>query len=284
MGYTSSLGALSVPDTEEAITYAARLVNRHPGVSHNYLRSHKFNIWYTIALPKSVSLEDSVALIQERAQGTQSLILPTLKMYKISVRLDMSGGQDKAFVEAQKQITHKENVAFDPTDLDIACIRQLQQDMPLTSRPFQGYAEAIGITEDELLTIANDYQRRGIMRRFSAVLRHHKAGFSHNVMVVWRIPENRWEECGSVMAIAPNVSHCYRRPTYGETWPYTHFTMVHGQTPEDCQYTIDWIRERTHLDDYDQLVSLRELKKIRLKYFNPALDDWKPESITAAIA
>lgn len=283
LGYTSSLVALSVPDNEEAITHAARMVNQHPGVSHNYLRSHKFNIWYTIALPKSVSLEDSVQLIQEKANGTQSLILPTLKMYKISVRLDMSGGQDKDFVEAQKKITHKENVAFDPTDLDIACIRQLQQDMPLISRPYQGYAEAIGITEDELLKIANDYKERGVMRRFSAVLRHHKAGFSHNVMVVWRIPEERWEECGAVMAVAPNVSHCYRRPTYGETWPYTHFTMVHGTTPEDCQYTIDWIKERTQLTDYDQLISLRELKKIRLKYFNPALDDWTPKKAVATV-
>ena len=276
LGYTSSLIALAVP--EDKVMEAARAVNRHPGVSHNYLRSHKFNIWYTIALPKTVSLEDSVQLLQERAGGEASLILPTLKMYKIAVRLDMSGGEDKAFVEAQKKITHKENVVFNPTAKDIACVRQLQQDMPLVSRPFKQYAKEVGMTEDELLAIGNEYQKTGVMRRFSAVLRHHKAGFSHNVMVVWKVPEDRWEEVGNIMAVAPNVSHCYRRPTY-DVWPYTNFTMVHWQTAEDCEYTINWIKERSGLPECDQLVSLKELKKIRLKYYTPELDDWIPTGL-----
>lgn len=281
LGYTSSLVALSVP--EDGIQHAARTVNKHPGVSHNYLRNHRFNIWYTIALPPNISLEESVALLQERAHGTKSLILPTLKMYKISVRLDMSGGEDKAFVEAQKKITHKEGVKFDATEQDIAVIRELQKDLPLVSRPFQGYADAIGMTEDELLAIGNDYQERGIMRRFSAVLRHHKAGFRHNMMAVWIVPEERWEECGSVMAVAPNVSHCYRRPTYHPDWPYTHFTMIHGQSPEDCQYTIDWIQERTELTEFASLTSVKELKKIRLKYYTPELDDWNPSKFRALV-
>lgn len=275
LGYTSSLVALAAP--EDKFIEAARVVNRHPGVSHNYQRSHKFNMWYTIALPKNVSLEESVQLIQERAGGEHSLILPTLRMYKIAVRLDMSGGKDEEFKEAQKKITHKENVAFNPTQYDIDCVRQLQQDMPLVSRPYKGYAEAIGISEDQLLETANHYQDIGIMRRFSAVLRHHKAGFSYNVMVVWKVPEDRWEEVGMTMAVAPNVSHCYRRPTYGDLWPYTHFTMVHGQSKEMCDETIAWIQDKTGLQEHDCLVSLKELKKIRLKYYVPELDDWLPE-------
>lgn len=279
LGYTSSLVALAVP--EDKVTHAARMVNQHPGVSHNYLRSHRFNIWYTIALPKSVSLEESVALLQERAEGEKSLILPTLKMYKIAVRLDMSGGEDKAFVEAQKKITHKEGVKFEATEQDIAAVRELQKDLPLVSRPFQGYAKAMGITEAELLEMANGYQASGVMRRFSAVLRHHKAGFSHNVMAVWIVPEDRWEECGSKMAVAPNVSHCYRRPTYLPDWPYTHFTMIHGTSPEDCEASIRWIQEQTGLQDYACLTSLKELKKIRLKYYTPELDNWLPEKMRA---
>jgi siroheme decarboxylase len=196
----------------------------------------------------------------------------------------MPGGEDKAFVEAQKQITHKEGVVFNATEQDIAAVRELQKDMPLVSRPFQGYAEAMGISEDDLLTIANGYQQSGVMRRFSAVLRHHKAGFRHNVMAVWIVPEDRWEECGSKMAVAPNVSHCYRRPTYAPDWPYTHFTMIHGTSPEDCEASMKWIKAETGLTEYACLTSLKELKKIRLKYYMPELDSWDPSKLGALTA
>lgn len=273
LGYQSTLVAFKVdPDK---VMEAARVINRHPGVSHNYLRDHVFNIWFTLAIPAEVSLEDSVELLRERSGADKALILPTLKMYKIAVRLDMSDGKDQDFVEAQKKITHKEGVKFVATPLDIEAIRQLQQDLPLVSRPFEGYANAIGISEDELFELANGYKATGVMRRFSAVLRHRKAGFGHNVMGVWQVPEDRWDEVGHIMAQGPSISHCYRRPTYPE-WPYTHFTMIHGKDLAECQRTLDWIQEHTGIQTFASLTSLKEFKKIRLKYYTPELDDWNP--------
>ena len=35
---------------------AARAINAHPGVSHNYLRDHAFNLWFTIAVPPDSAL------------------------------------------------------------------------------------------------------------------------------------------------------------------------------------------------------------------------------------
>ena len=279
LGYQSALVAFAV-DPDKTME-AARVINRHPGVSHNYLRSHRFNIWFTLAIPKHIDQMESIKLLQERSGATEFLLLPTLKMYKIAVRLDMSDGKDKSFAEEQKKITHKEGVKFDPTAQQIEAIRQLQQDLPLESQPYHGYAEAMGITPDELYAMANDMKELGVMRRFSAVLRHHKAGFSHNVMGVWKVPEERWDEVGYTMSQGPNISHCYRRPTY-DVWPYTHFTMIHGKDPETCQETMDWIREHTGITECDELTSLKEFKKIRIKYFTPELDEWDPAKLGLA--
>ena len=35
---------------------AAKIINSHPGVSHNYLRTHEFNLWFTIATPPDSEL------------------------------------------------------------------------------------------------------------------------------------------------------------------------------------------------------------------------------------
>ena len=47
LGYSSMLVAAKV-DPENPWR-AANVINAHPGVSHNYLRNHEFNIWFTIA-------------------------------------------------------------------------------------------------------------------------------------------------------------------------------------------------------------------------------------------
>src|ERR1700730_17851633 len=47
LGYSSMLVAPKVdPDNPHR---AASVINEPPGVSHNYLRNHEFNLWFTIA-------------------------------------------------------------------------------------------------------------------------------------------------------------------------------------------------------------------------------------------
>jgi DNA-binding Lrp family transcriptional regulator len=53
LGYASMLVAAKV-DTEHP-QRAAQIINSHPGVSHNYLRTHEFNLWFTIATPPTPS-------------------------------------------------------------------------------------------------------------------------------------------------------------------------------------------------------------------------------------
>ena len=105
------------------------------------------------------------------------------------------------------------------------------------------------------------------MRRFSAVLHHRRAGFKSNAMVVWKVPEERSEEVGNIMAQSRWVTHCYQRPTFPE-WEYTHFSMIHATSQEACEQVAAEISEATGIDDYRLLYSTREYKKSRVRYFD----------------
>jgi DNA-binding Lrp family transcriptional regulator len=157
----------------------------------------------------------------------------------------------------------------------------VQDDLPLVPRPFAVQAERLGITEAELLTILESFTERKLMRRFAAVMNHRNAGFKANAMGVWAVPEADLDEIGPQMAGFAAVSHCYRRPTY-EDWPYTVFTMVHGRTARDCEATIDAIASETGVDEYTLLWSIKEYKKVRLRYFTPEWAEWQAAHLTPA--
>ena len=111
------------------------------------------------------------------------------------------------------------------------------------------------------------------MRRYSAVLHHRRSGFRSNAMIVWKVPPERSEEVGMIMAGHKAVTHCYERPTFPD-WPYTHFTMVHATTPEGCEQYSDEISEATGITDRLALYSTREYKKTRVRYFVPDYDEY----------
>src|SRR5947208_2596428 len=49
LGYETTLVAAKI--AEDKLDAAAAIINKHPGVSHNYRRNHAFNLWYTLAVP-----------------------------------------------------------------------------------------------------------------------------------------------------------------------------------------------------------------------------------------
>src|SRR5260370_35881458 len=76
--------------------HAAKVLNAHPGVTHNYKRNHAFNIWFTVAVPPTSSLEETVEVLHTQARAISTRILPTLRLFKIGVTLDMTGTEDPA--------------------------------------------------------------------------------------------------------------------------------------------------------------------------------------------
>ncbi len=282
LGYGSSLVAAQIdPDR---VDEAAEVISAHPGVSHNYKRNHAYNLWYTVAVPPGDSLEEHVDVLHRESGAHITRRLPTLKLYKIGVKLDMTGqtaADAKAEVLEHERPERREHMdAPVLTDLEVATIRLVQEDLPLVERPFAAQAEEIGCSESDVLTMLASFKERKLMRRFAAVMNHRSAGFKANAMGVWAVPEAELDAIGPQMAGFALVSHCYRRPTY-EDWPYSVFTMVHGKNARDCEQTIAAIRDETGVDEYALLWSIKEYKKTRVRYFTSEWDGWREQHLAS---
>ncbi len=274
LGYESSLVAATIPKNK--LNAGAKAVKSHPGVSHNYERDNAFNLWYTVAVPPDsrLGLEGTVDVLHHISHAEKTRILPTLKLFKIGVTLDMNKGATAKKEAPAYGESDRAGADRNVSEEDKAAIRALQEDIPLTPRPFDLWGREIGMDYDELIARAEDLQRRKIMRRFSAVLFHRKAGFRANAMGVWKVPEDRTEEVGNMFAQYQAVSHCYERPTY-EDWPYSIFSMVHGRSVEECEAVLDAMSEESGIPERESLYSTREYKKTRVRYFTPEMEAWE---------
>jgi siroheme decarboxylase len=273
LGYSSMLVAAKV-DPENPWR-AAKVINEHPGVSHNYLRNHEFNIWFTIATePDSpLGLERTLEVLAEIAGAESIRQLPTLKLFKIRMDLEMEGGTD-ALAQAVEVAPPAETERQPYDERDIAVIKALQGDMPIASEPYAPAAEQLGTSQEDLLAHLEAMQERRLLRRVAAILFHRRAGFSANGMGVWKVPDDRIMELGPQMAAFRGISHCYQRPTYKD-WPYSIFTMAHGRSKGECDAILESIADSTGIDERATLYSSTEFKKIRLLYFTEDYRDWE---------
>jgi DNA-binding Lrp family transcriptional regulator len=276
LGYTSMLVAARVdPDNPHR---AAQAINQHPGVSHNYLRNHDFNLWFTIAVePDSrLGIEGTLDALAAEAGATSVRQLPTLKLFKIRMDLEMEGDTTALNQAVAEEPAETEPQPYD--EFDIAVIRALQGDMPVVPEPYEPAAGELGIPQDTLLEHLEAMRERRLLRRVAAILFHRRAGFSANGMGVWKVPEERIMELAPRMAAVRGVSHCYQRPTY-EDWPYSVFTMAHGRSKEECDAILDSIAADTGIEERSTLYSSTEFKKIRLLYFTDEFKAWEAERL-----
>ncbi|MCH8915680.1 MAG: Lrp/AsnC family transcriptional regulator [Thaumarchaeota archaeon] len=263
LGYTSSLVAMEIE--HDKLEYVASQINRHPGVSHNYEREHQFNLWFTLAVPPGVDLKAEVDKFNVLKGIKKVRMLPTLQLFKIGVKLDMVD-EKKHEIAPTEQKKKIKDVKFQPTEEDKDFIRELQKDMEIIDEPFVKAANNLGITENELFEKMKQYEDTGVMRRFAAILRHRKVGFTANGMIVWKVPEDRISEVGEKLGAFPQVSHCYERPTYPD-WPYNVFSMIHCKTHDEAHEMAKTIQNQINVPEYQILFSSREFKKIRVEYF-----------------
>ncbi|HWD85972.1 MAG TPA: AsnC family transcriptional regulator [Solirubrobacteraceae bacterium] len=275
LGYSSMLVAAKV-DPENPWR-AATIINEHPGVSHNYLRNHEFNIWFTIATEpgSKLGLQGTLDVLGGLAGAESIRQLPTLKLFKIRMDLEMEAGTD-ALAKAAEAVEPAETEPQPYDAFDKAVIRATQGDLPVVPEPFAPAAAQLGIAQEQLLEHLRGMQERRLLRRVAAILYHRRAGFSANGMGVWKVPEDRIMEIGPRMAAFRGISHCYQRPTYAD-WPYSVFTMAHGRSKEECDAILDSIAEQTGVTERATLYSSTEFKKIRLLYFTDEHRNWERE-------
>lgn len=269
LGYDSSLVAFMLDG--DTIVDAAAFVGSHPGVSHNYKREHPFNLWFTLAVPpdSKIGLQDTVELMARRVGAKDFMILPTLKMFKIAVKLDTNKTK-----ELKESVIKKEIFDIELNNAHYALISQIQDDLEATSEPFASIVSNLGIEYPEFFALLDDLSKGGYMRRFASILNHRKAGFVANAMVVWDVADESALWSGAKAAEFSAVSHCYLRPRF-ENWPYNLFTMTHASSVEEIEGIISKMKDELGTKGHFVLTTLEEYKKIRIKYFTQDIYEWE---------
>ena len=295
LGYFSTLCAAKVP--ADKVETVSALLAAVPGVTHNYLRNHAYNMWFTLIASTEAKAAEILRELRWQSGVEAIYSLPAERLFKIKVDFDFLSGYsatgEPSFVLegglAGGRPSEKESreLGVKPagssgqfpgrwdkgsgtpvclTERDIALIRLLQEDLPAGLEPYVELAEELGWTSEEVVLRTRALQEMGALRRFGAVLRHQRAGFTTNAMGVWQVPPDRAVLAGEIMAGFRAVSHCYQRPTLPD-WPYNLFTMIHGRSAEECSQVMRGIARATGLNRYNMLFSIKELKKSSMKYF-----------------
>lgn len=151
-------------------------------------------------------------------------------------------------------------------NVDQKIVHLLCEDLPLVSNPFAVLAKKIGISEREFIQRAKALESSGAMRRIGVAIFHKKIGYSHNVLVVWDIADEKVDETAKIIVSYQEVSHCYARVRNSD-WQYNLYSMIHAKSAEEYQNIIKKISNAVGTDKFQELPTLRELKKTGMKYF-----------------
>jgi DNA-binding Lrp family transcriptional regulator len=141
----------------------------------------------------------------------------------------------------------------------------IQKDIPIVNTPFEEAGRSCGLSGEEFLGIIKDLSEKGFIRKFTTILRHQKAGYKENAMIVWSVPARQTQKAGETFASFSFISHCYeRKPAF--QGKYNIFTMLHS--PKDnIASLIKKMVNASQIEDYLILKSVKEYKKSSPEYF-----------------
>ena len=272
LGMVSTLVTAHVP--EENLQEVAEAVNSLEGVSHNYLRDHYYNLWFTLQARTAAQIDLTLSNLSGRF-GIDFHSLPVKRTFKLAVRFDaesedqiLLAGLEGVGVLRKECKTKLEEIpkgeVFEPSDSDKLILSKLQDDLAITSEPFAFLCSG-GLGAEDVLRIITELIDKGVIRRIAAVVDHRKLGFVANVMFAAEVPQDRIVRAGKRLACSGMVSHCYERETF-ENWPYNLFGMMHGRSMGQIQRVIDKFVEAEKIDSFQLLPTTAELKKQPVKH------------------
>ena len=147
----------------------------------------------------------------------------------------------------------------------------IEDGLPLTARPYQALARQAGLPEAVVIEAIGALARRGVIKRFGLVVRHHELGYRANAMVVWNVPDAEVAEVGRLMATFPCVTLCYRRPRRLPGWPYNLFCMIHAKDHGEARALVSDLADDLGLADVPRevLFSRRRFKQRGARYCRP---------------
>jgi siroheme decarboxylase len=284
LGYSSCLVAFIVEEND--IERAASRINAHPGVSHNYLRDNRYNIWFTLAAESEEKLEQTVKILAEICRAKDHLILRNEKLIKIGLMLPIgdAGVTNKAGGKSHHSRQESEvKQASSPmfSDQEKESIRILQMDLPIEMDPFSSLIKSSGCSIDTKMLVQDmiNFKNNKILRRYSGVLRHREAGYRFNAMTVWKPGAiNELDTISDIFSKEPSISHLYLRTVYPGKWEYPLFAMIHARTGEDLERIISNLAGESGINDYQTLNTVREFKKERVVYFSRKFIEWERQA------
>lgn len=142
-------------------------------------------------------------------------------------------------------------------------MENIQGDIPLASRPFLEISRNIGASESEVIAAIRKLKEDKVIRRFGAIIRHQKAGFLENAILIVSAGEENPERIGQQLASFQEISHCYQRePQF--MGRYGIFAMLHARRGQ-LEGLVKKIAARTGIRDYLVLKSAVEFKKTSLE-------------------
>ena len=263
LGYVSTLVAACVPPGQ--LDTVAAMVCELPGVTHNYRREHPYNLWFTLTSSSSRKQQQTLEDLAGRTGVGEFHLLPALAVYKIRVNFQ--------FTEASPDPLSRIAVSVAPSaeqaDLDSdqqQLVRLLQESLPLTTHPFDALAARLDWSVPRVLDQIKQWRDAGVIRRFGAVVNHHRLGFTANGMAVFRVPDDRIEDAGRRLAERPEISHCYHRPALPGL-DCNLYAMVHGHSEDEVRSIVDEIVRDMAPFEHTVLFSVTEYKKTSMKYF-----------------
>lgn len=257
LGMTGTLVAAHIP--EENLQEVAEAVNSLENVSHNYLREHYYNLWFTLQAESPKQIEVTVSNLSGRF-GIDFYSLPIERVFKLDVRFDVEGeGQMPGDIE---QIPKSKTVELNEDEKQI--LWKLEDDLDVISEPFD-FLCSEGLETEGVLRIIQGLIDKGVIRRIAAIVDHRKLGFVANILFCSEVPRNRIVEAGEALARFGAVSHCYERKAV-EDWPYNLFAMMHGKSMGEIQHVINKFAESEKIDSFELLPTAVELKKQPVKH------------------
>lgn len=270
LGYKSILCALDV--SPEQMAEKAAVIVAHPGVTHCYERRPLHGggdyplLWFTLAMLHD-EFEAGLTVLRAQLAPCVLLELPALRRFKIDVVFDLQTRQrDETFPGLDVSVapsTEEVFRIFSPEEK--ALVSALDQQIPLTARPFAALAETLGQTEEKVLSTLAAWKEQGILRRIGAILYHREAGFKANAMCVWPV-DGDVAAAGRRVAARPEVSHCYQRPRL-ERFPFDLYAMIHTGSWEVTDALFKDISSTCGLSNGQLFASGREFKKSSMQYF-----------------
>ena len=198
----------------------AAVVMSEPAITHNYIRSHEYNVWFTVIAENESAIQTVVDRVSSQTDLHDVHVLTATKKYKINTVMSLderrgSAGSptltkdergecapalrhsdnqvprhsDNSTIRHSERSEESSNFLGKLTDSDKSRIHITCDDIPHSLTPFKDW----GVSCDEL---REDLATKR-MRRFGAILRHQDAGFPCNAMVCFRLDERRTtsDEC-----------------------------------------------------------------------------------------